>query len=88
VSPFIEYKKKGGILMSGPYGDHDYGYGRDADWRHNTHYWNDGDGITHRESYDYNGQGDIRDLHYGESDRYGSEIVYNYHTGEWEDHSR
>jgi hypothetical protein len=56
-------------------------------WGHNTTYWNQ-DGITSRESYDYDRDGNIRDLHYGERDRYGSHLTYNYHTDQWEDHSR
>ena len=69
------------------YGNNDYPP-NGSEWGHNTSYWNEGDGVTHRESYDYNRNGDIRDLHYGERDQYGSHITYNYHTGQWEDHSR
>lgn len=56
-------------------------------WRHNTTYWNE-NGITHHESYDYDSQGNIRDLHYGQQDNRGSELAYNYHTDRWQDRSR
>jgi hypothetical protein len=55
--------------------------------RHNTTYWND-NGITNHESYNYDKNGNISDLHYGQQDNYGSKLVYNYHTDKWEDHSK
>lgn len=54
---------------------------------HNTTFWNE-DNITHHESYDYDRDGNVSGLHYGQSDRNGSNIVYNYHTDRWEDHSK
>lgn len=74
--------------MSGPYyGNHDRAP-EGENLGHNTQYWNDGDGTAHRESYDYDGQGNVSGLRYVQSDRYGSKLVYNYHTEQWEDHSK
>lgn len=66
-------------------GNNDYAKGNGL--QHNTTYWKE-NGITHRESYNYDKEGNISDLHYGQRDRYGSHITYNYQTDKWEDHSR
>ena len=54
--------------------------------RHNTTWWDDGDGITHRESYDYDKHGNVSGYHYVQSSDDG-EMSYNYHTDAWEDNS-
>ncbi len=54
---------------------------------HSSYGWNDGDGVNHRESYDTDSEGNVKNYHYVQSDDDGSKMVYNYHTGEWEDKS-
>lgn len=51
--------------------------------QHWTYWWTEGDGITHRESYNVDRDGNVTDYHYGQ--RLGdTEIHYNYHTESWD----
>lgn len=71
--------------MAGPSGeyhkDNPDGTQKDGIW------WRD-DGVTHRESYTQDKDGNVLDYHYGQRDNDGTQVTYNFLTGEWEDNSR
>ncbi len=55
---------------------------------HETNYWNDGDGVAQRESWNQDAEGNMTDYHYVQHDGHGSKEVYNYHTEKWDDQSK
>lgn len=54
---------------------------------HDSTGWSE-DGISHRESYNTDKDGNITDYHYVQHDGQGTKLVYDYHTGEWIDKSK
>ena len=55
---------------------------------HETHYWNDGDGLSNRESYNVDKERNVSNLHYTQNDGDGSSYHYDYHNDEWSESHR
>jgi len=73
-------------------GPNSWRYERDKDdgtTHHSSSWRDDGDrNIIHRESYDVDSEGNVTGYHYGQKDiSDGSHVTYDYHSGEWEDHT-